>query len=294
MEEEPGENEEKSAAMTFEAKVKTQTDRPRGEGTSAPERSAGWLLQHLEYLLVPVVLGLGLFVWDRLVVWQGYPPFILPAPAVVFRKFLLTLQDGTLVRHGLVTLLEVLLGLALGLSLAFVLGYWLGKHRGAERLLSPYIVASQSVPIVAIAPLLVIWFGSGLLSKVLVCGLITFFPTLVSTMVGIRNVDRDLYDLMRSLRASRWQIFRLLELPAALPIIFGGLKLSVILAVVGAVVGEFSGADVGLGFLINLARGVLDTPLMFVAVIALILLAQLLYLGVSLLESYCLRWQRAA
>ena len=135
-----------------------------------------------------------------------------------------------------------------------------------DRLLAPYIVASQSIPIVALAPLLVIWFGSGLTSKVLVCALIAFFPTLISTIVGIRNVDPDLHDLMRSLRASRRQIFRLLELPAALPVIFGGLKLSVILAVVGAVVGEFVGADVGLGFLINLARGVLDTPLMFVAI----------------------------
>jgi NitT/TauT family transport system permease protein len=97
---------------------------------------------------------------------------------------------------------------------------------------------------------------------------------------------------MYSLRASRWQVFRLLELPAAMPVIFGGLKLSVILAVVGAVVGEFSGADVGLGFLINLARGVLDTPLMFVAVFALVFISQALYLGVSLFESVALRWQK--
>lgn len=125
----------------------------------------------------------------------------------------------------------------------------------------------------------------------LVCALITFFPTLISTIVGIRSVDPDLHDLMRSLRASRWQRFRLLELPAALPVLFGGLKLSVILAVVGAVVGEFSGADVGLGFLINLARGVLDTPLMFVAVFCLVVIAQTLYVAVSLLEQYCLRWR---
>jgi NitT/TauT family transport system permease protein len=182
--------------------------------------------------------------------------------------------------------------LALGLSTAFVLGYVLGKSRTVERLVAPYLVASQSVPIVAIAPLLVIWFGSGLLSKVLVCALITFFPTLVNTMVGVRNVDEDLRDLLRSLRAGWWQTFRLLELPAAMPVIFGGLKLSVILAVVGAVVGEFAGADAGLGYLINLARGVLDTPLMFVAVITLVLIAQGLYLLVALAESVTLRWQR--
>ncbi|MEM7530828.1 MAG: ABC transporter permease [Chloroflexota bacterium] len=243
-------------------------------------------------LLVPIVIAVGIVAWDWLVQWQDYPPFILPSPERVGKKFLTTLADGTLLRHAQVTLYEVGLGLLWGLLLAFGMGYALGKNRTLERLLSPYIIASQSVPVVAIAPLLIIWFGSGLTSKVLICGLITFFPTLMSTIVGIRNVDADLGDLMRSLRATRWQMFWLLELPSALPVIFGGLKLSVILSVVGAVVGEFVGADVGLGFLINLARGVLDTPLMFVAVLSLIAIAQLLYLGVSLLERYYLRWQR--
>lgn len=250
------------------------------------------LIQQKERLLVPVVVALGILGWHGLVVWGDYPPFILPGPGVVWRKFLSVWADGTLARHAQVTLVEVALGLVLGLGLALVLGYLLGKNRLVERLISPYIVASQSVPVVAVAPLLVIWFGSGLTSKVLVCALITFFPTLVSTIVGVRNVDEDLRDLMRSLRAGPWQTFRLLELPAALPVIFGGLKLSVILSLVGAVVGEFAGADVGLGFLINLARGVLDTPLMFVAVFTLVVIAQVFYLTVSLFEHVLLRWQR--
>lgn len=245
--------------------------------------------QHLLPLAVVVV---GLVLWEAAVRWRGYPAFILPGPIRIWNRFLDVSTDGTLARHTAITLVEIGWGLIIGLSLALVFGYVLGKHQSAERILSPYIVASQSVPIVAIAPLLIIWFGSGLTSKVLVVALITFFPTLVSTIVGIRSVDADLRDLMLSLRASRWQMFRLLELPSALPVIFGGLKLSVILAVVGAVVGEFVGADVGLGFLINLARGVLDTPLMFVAVFALIVIAQLLYIGVSIAEHYCLRWQR--
>ncbi len=115
-------------------------------------------------------------------------------------------------------------------------------------------MASQAVPIVALAPLLVIWFGFGGLSKVLVCALTVFFPALVNTIVGIRSVEPDLRSLMRSLQASRWQTFTLLEMPAALPVLFGGLKVSVTLAVIGAVVGEFVGADRGLGFLVNLAR----------------------------------------
>lgn len=239
----------------------------------------------------PLVVGSLLLLWEGLVRWQEYPPFILPGPVAVAQKTVTLTLNGTLWKHAQVTILEIELGLLLGVSLALVFGYLLGKSPALDRLLSPYIVASQTIPVVAIAPLLVIWFGNGLLSKVLITGIIVFFPTLVSTIVGIRGVDTDLRDLMRSLRASRGQLFFKLELPAALPVIFGGLKLSVILAVVGAVVGEFVGADEGLGFLINLGRGVLDTGMIFVAVLALVVVAQLLYAAVSLLEAYCLRWR---
>jgi NitT/TauT family transport system permease protein len=167
----------------------------------------------------------------------------------------------------------------------------LAKSPRLERLLAPYLVASQSVPVVAIAPLLIIWFGSGRLSKVLVCALIVFFPVLVNTMVGIRSVGENLHDLMRSLGASRWQTFRMLEVPAALPVLLGGLKIGVTLATVGAVVGEFVGADQGLGFLINQARGLFNTPLVFVAILALIAIAVTLYAAVLLLEMRLLRWQ---
>lgn len=245
-----------------------------------------------DWIAVPFVIGAGILAWEGLVRWQNYPTFILPGPQVVAARASTLIQNGLLWRHTQATLTEIGLGLLLGLSVALVMGYFLGKSATLDRLLSPYIVASQAIPVVAIAPLLVIWFGTGLLSKVLITALIVFFPTLVSTMVGVRSVDPDLHDLMRSLRASPWQVFTLLELPAALPILFGGLKLSVILAVVGAVVGEFVAADVGLGFLINLGRGVLDTPMIFVAVFALVIIAQTLYLAVSLLEAYLLRWRR--
>lgn len=261
----------------------------------AQERPGGWqrwLHQNRGRLAAPIVLMLLILLWAALVTWQEYPPFILPSPALVWRKFLAVAGDGSIWLHVSVTLLEIVLGLAVGLSAAFSLGYLLGKHRSLERIASPYIVASQSIPIVAIAPLIVIWMGSGLASKVAVTALITFFPVLIATIVGIRNVDADLHDLMLSLRAGRWQLFWKLELPAALPVIFGGLKLSATLAVVGAVVGEFMGASAGLGYLINLARGIFDTPLMFVAILLLVIIAQALYLSVAALEGRLLRWQR--
>ena len=247
----------------------------------------------IDLVLIPLALALFLIAWHFVVKWGNYPPFILPSPSLVWNRFLALLADGTLAMNTGVTLFEVAAGLALGLAAALLVGYGLAKSPLLERILSPYIVASQAVPIVAIAPLLVIWFGFGWTSKVLVCALTVFFPAVVTTIVGIRSVDPDLRALMRSLQASRWQTFVKLEAPAALPVLFGGLKVAVTLAVIGAVVGEFVGADRGLGFLINLARGTLDTPMLFVALFTLVIIALLLYGAVAVLEYFVLSWKRA-
>jgi NitT/TauT family transport system permease protein len=236
-------------------------------------------------------LGLAIAGWYLLKRLGGYEDFILPTPGEVALRGLAALQDGSLLSNSLVTLGEVLSGLALGVATAAVLGYLLAKSPSLERLLAPIIVASQSVPVVAIAPLLVIWYGPGLLSKVLICTLIVFFPVLINTILGLRSVPDDLRDLMRSLQATRWQTFTQLELPAALPVLLGGLRIGATLSVIGAVVGEFVGADRGLGFLINQGRGVYDTALVFVAVFTLVLMALALYGIVVLLEMRLLSWQ---
>jgi NitT/TauT family transport system permease protein len=172
-----------------------------------------------------------------------------------------------------------------------VLGYAIAKSRLFERLVAPYMVATQAIPIVAIAPLLIIWFGPGIFSKVLICALTVFFPVLVNTVYGVRAVPRHLHDLMGSLYATPAQTLRHLEFPAALPILLGGLRIGATLSVIGAVVGELVGADRGLGFLVNLARGQYDTALVFVAVITLILLAMGMYGAVTILERKFLAWQ---
>ncbi len=242
-----------------------------------------------------LMLGLSLLslvlAWQIVVVLARFPAFILPSPVLVGRRFLRALADGSLLAHTGFTLLEVLLGLAIGVSIATLLGYLLARSIRIERLLSPYIVASQSIPVVAIAPLLVIWFGPGLFSKVLICALIVFFPVLINTIVGIRSVPEDLRDLMRSLQATRWQTLTRLEIPAALPVFLGGLRIGATLSVMGAVVGEFVGSDHGLGFLINIGRGMYDTALVFVAVIMLIGMALTLYGLVVLLETHLTAWQ---
>jgi NitT/TauT family transport system permease protein len=243
-------------------------------------------------LLVLVSLVLAFTVWYLLTETAIVPPYMLPRPATVWERLWQVLLDGSLLRHLIVTLQEVLAGLILGVCTATALGYVLAKSRTVERFLSPYIVASQAVPIVAVAPLLIIWLGPGMSSKVLICALIVFFPVLVNTIVGLRSVPEDLQDLMRSLKATRWQTVRLLEVPAAMPVFLGGLRIGATLAVIGAVVGEFVGANRGLGFLINVGRGQYDTALVFVAVFTLIALAISLYGLVVLLEARLLSWKQ--
>ncbi len=239
-----------------------------------------------------VAMGLGL--WWLVASWTDLPKFILPSPLDVFQRAVEALHTGLLWRHFWATLVEVLLGLALGLSVALPLGYVMYKFTPLERILAPYLVASQAMPVVAIAPLLIIWFGPGLFSKVLICALIVFFPMLVNTVVGLANIPEEWRDLLRVLHASWWQTLWYLEWPAALPVIAGGLRIGATLSVIGAVVGEFVAADRGLGFLINAARGRYDTAMVFVALGALMVMALGLYGGVRLLEHHLLAWQSNA
>jgi NitT/TauT family transport system permease protein len=242
-------------------------------------------------LMLVISLSLGVWVWHLLASFLRLPAFILPGPTLVWQRFLQTLLSGQLIRHASVTLLEVVAGLLVGGLSATILGYLLSKSPTFENLISPYLVASQSIPIVAIAPLLVIWFGPGIFSKVLICSLTVFFPVLINTVVGLREVPQDLRNLMRSLQATPIQTFRKLEVPAALPIFLGGLRVGATLSVIGAVVGELVGSDRGLGFLINVARGQYDTALVFVALFTLMMMAIALYGLVLLIESRLLAWQ---
>lgn len=238
-----------------------------------------------------ITLLIVLLLWQGITMLELYPAFIIPPPSAVLDKLWEVVQDGTLWLHTSTTLVSVISGLVVGLLFGVALGYVTAKVPLLEDLLSPIIVAFQSTPVVAYAPLLVIWFGSGPTSKVVTSALIVFFPMLMNTVIGIRNVPLALRDLMRSMQATRWQTFTKLEVPAAMPVLIGGLKISATLAVIGAVVGEFVSAKAGLGFLVNLARNQYDTPLVVVAVLTLTVIARLLYSLVSLLERTMLRWQ---
>jgi NitT/TauT family transport system permease protein len=219
-----------------------------------------------------------LAVWKVATLVGGYPDYILPPPDAVAERGIRAVGSGLLWEHTAVTLLEIVLGFALGAAAAIVTGTALGKSILVERVLSPYIVAAQAVPILALAPLLDIWFGGGLLARVVICALIVFFPIAIATMVGIRSTDPLLAEMLRSLGASGSQRTRLLEIPSALPVLFGGLRVGVTLAVIGAVVAEWAGAGTGLGVLINIAnQGLFDTPLMFVALTTLAVIGLVFY-----------------
>ncbi len=238
-------------------------------------------------VLWPIALSLGMFVvaWQLVVLVSGFPIFVLPGPVVVAERFVRAWTDGTMWPHVAQTLLEILLGFALGATLALLAGVLLARSRLAERLLSPYLVAAQATPILALAPLIVLWFGSGLLSKLVITTLIVFFPVAVATMVGIRGVDPRLLEMARSFRATGWQVIARIEVPAALPAILGGMRVGVTLAVIGAIVAEWAGGERGLGVLINIARGSLfDIPLMFAALGQLAIIGVSLYLVMILIE----------
>jgi NitT/TauT family transport system permease protein len=235
-----------------------------------------------------------LILWEVITRLKIYPEFIIPPPRAVLEEFWTVLLDGRLWAHTSTTLGQMGIGLAAGLLAGVALGYLIAKSRVLEQALAPIVVALQSTPVVAYAPLLVIWFGTGPTSKVVTCALIVFFPMLTNTVVGIRSVPPSLRDLMHSLRATRWQMFTRLEVPAAMPILLGGLKVSATLAVIGAVVGEFVSASAGLGYLVKIARDSYNTPLVVVAVLMLALIARLMYGAVAFLERRLLAWQLRA
>ena len=193
-------------------------------------------------------------------------------------------------REALPTLYATLGGFVLSALVGVPIAMWIAYSRLVESFVYPLLVFSQSVPKVAIAPLFVVWFGFGVIPKVIAAFLLGFFPIVVSTVMGFKSVETDMFDLARSMGASRLQTFFKISLPQALPAIFSGLKVSVTLAVVGAVVGEFVGSNSGLGYVLQKANGTFDLPLMFAALVILSMIGVLLFLVLELIERWVLPW----
>ncbi len=242
---------------------------------------------YLSYLVIFVAF-LGL--WKFVIFIFDYPTFVLPSPESIARELFVGLANGLFIKHAYVTFLETVLGFTMGGAFGVILGYAFGKFPRVELLFSPYIIALQTVPKVALAPLLVLWFGYGLGSKIVIAGLITFFVLFVNVMVGVRSVETNMVNLMRSIKANAWQFFLLVEVPHSLPMIFAGAKAGITLAIIGAIVGEFMGSKEGLGYLLVWASGQFDMPLIVASVVILTLMGLGLYKIIALLERFFLSW----
>ena len=236
------------------------------------------------------MLAVFLAAWEWLPGLFGIPPFILPPASRVWSEFLRMLAADRLLWHSGITSLEVIVGFFLGSVLGMVIGYVLGMSPRAEVVLSPYILALQIAPKVAFAPLFVMWLGYTVYPKILVAILIVFFPVMVNVLTSMRTVDPDMVNLARTFSASRWQIFRMIEYPASLPPLFSGLRIGATLAVIGVVVGELVGGNLGLGYLLVFGEGQGNTAMVFVTILLLTLIGIVAYGAVILVERRVLHY----
>ncbi len=249
-------------------------------------------LTWMQHLVLPtgVIAGL-LGLWEAAVRIWTIPPYILPAPSRIAE--LIVTEQSLLWSQTWITLGEVLAGFLVALVVGIALALMIFKSPVLERALYPLIIGSQTIPVFAIAPLLIVWFGYGMLSKIVMTALIVFFPIVVNTVDGLRAADEDAINLLRVMKATDWQIMRKVRIPSALPFIFSGAKIGVAISAIGAVIGEWVGSTGGLGFLMIHANAQLRVDLIFAAIGYLSVLAVALFLLISVLEWYSLPWRRA-
>jgi NitT/TauT family transport system permease protein len=238
-------------------------------------------------LLVAVLVG-----WEAVVRMFHVPVLVLPPPTAIIERLVDLITSGLIWPHFLATGTSVVVGLALGVVAGLTLGGLISMVPAFERLAYPYVVALQTVPKIAIAPLFILWFGYGVASKIVITALVCFFPMLVSVMAGFHSTDRDQVDMLKVFGADRWQTLLRLRLPSALVMIFAGLEIASVLAVIGAVVGEFVGAQEGLGYLITTLNFNLDVPGVFAVLIFLSLIGIVLHWGARFAARRCVFWVR--
>lgn len=241
-------------------------------------------------LLVASVLVGVLLLWHALVALLDVPALIFPSPLSVAQALWSGLASGEIITHGGVTLYEILMGFLIGALLGLLLGAAIGQSALLEAVLYPYVVAFQTMPKVAIAPLFVLWFGFGVTSKIIITAAIVFFPVLANTIVGLRSAPRDQIDLMTAFTASQWHIFRMVRVPHALPFVFAGLDIGIVLAVIGAIVGEFVGAQAGLGYLILQRNFSMDAAGMFAILIVLSVIGIVLHAAMRFVARRVIFW----
>ncbi len=233
------------------------------------ENPGRFIKAYPEVILIPSIFIGVLALWEGLVNFYHIPSYLIAPPSMVLRALIKGFSSNLYFLHFQYTIIEVLLGFAIGAVVGIFLGAFIAQFRLVEKTLYPYLVAFQTLPKIAIAPLLILWFGFGISSKVAMAAMVSFFPVLVNLIVGLKSVDGEKIDLMRSLSASEWQIFKMVKFPHALPHLFAGLDIGIIFSVLAAIVGEFVGAQKGLGMLIVQMNFNLDVAGVFSVLIIL-------------------------
>lgn len=237
-----------------------------------------------------IALAVGLVaLWEATARLTGVSTLILPAPGAVVATLYDGLTVGFLWPHIWVTAAETLAGFLFGCIIGFAVGVGLGESPFLHRLLWPYVLASQVIPKLALAPIFIVWFGAGMTSTIVITALICFFPLLENTLIGLKAPTAETRDLFRMLGANRWQTLTRLKLPAGLPVIMAGVRVAIVLALVGAVVGEFIGGDKGLGASIIAAQGMMDSTLMFALFIVITAMGMAFYHLTVLFERWLLK-----
>jgi NitT/TauT family transport system permease protein len=262
---------------------------PGKASRSRPLQRPWWQRVLLSAWVRPVLLVLILLVvWDLAIRLFRIPPYLIPAPWSVVQQ--LVAEWPRLLKESIPTTYATLGGFALSIAFGIPMALVIAYSRTVESFVYPLLVFSQSVPKIAIAPLFVVWFGFGIIPKVIAAFMLGFFPIVVSTVMGFKSVDPDMLDLARSMKAGRLETFLRISFPQALPSIFAGLKVSITLAVVGAVVGEFVGSNSGIGYLLQIANGNFDLPLMFAALTVLSGIGVVLFVAIDVVERLLIPW----
>jgi NitT/TauT family transport system permease protein len=260
----------------------SETAKRENPGTDA---FALGLLRKLTPLVGIVCFLLG---WQLVVIIFNMPPYLLPAPGAIAHAFIDNLP--LLLSNGWVTVYEMLAGYAMAVCIAIPLAIAITSSQRFNEFVMPTMLFFQIVPKVAIAPLFLVWFGVGVTPKILVAFLISFFPIVIDAAVGLRSMSGEMGDLARSMGSSRWQVFARFRLPTSLPYLFSGLKVAATLAIAGTVVGEFVGADKGLGYLLLVTNSNMETALMFATIVALTIIGLVFYYLVEMLEGLLIPW----
>jgi len=247
----------------------------------------------LPWITTPLLIAVVLLTWHFYVTTSKISAFILPSPAAVWAAWKQIIVAAPTWKHTWATVYETLAGFIWASIIGVALGVALGRVRWLEVTLNPFIVATQVIPKVALVPLMIVWFGFGMTSKIVIAAVLAFFPILSNTVLGVKSVDAGHRDVMISLNASRWMVLRRLELPSSLPYILTGMEVGIVLAIIGAVVGEFLGGDVGLGYLLVARMSAYETDSLFAVIVHMTMVGFVFYFAIGVVRRLLIPWHES-